>query len=348
MESRMRSEPQGSGSGAWVRKLGLRAGDLVEVRSKEEVLATLDKQGCLEGMPFMPEMLRYCGKRFRVSKRAEKACDTIQSGRGRRLFDSVHLENLRCDGSAHGGCQALCQLWWREAWLKRVSTEGGSGSTHLSRPPKPTCTEDDLHRAARLRGFVSAEVYSCQATRLLHFTHGLRWWDPRPVIREIRCRNVSRSTALKVMLRAAGNMLRRRFRMRPVPSITGRCGSRTPSGRLPGLRPGDWVMVKTRQEIEGTLDRQQRNRGLFFDIEMLPFCGQRMRILQKVEQIIDEKTGVMRRLPNDCWILDGAFCHGYQSRNRLFCARAIHSYWREIWLKRPLENSTQESPPAPT
>ena len=33
-----------------------RAGHVVEVRTKEEILATLDKHGCLDGMPFMPEM----------------------------------------------------------------------------------------------------------------------------------------------------------------------------------------------------------------------------------------------------------------------------------------------------
>ena len=45
----------------------LRAGDLVEVRSLKEILATLDSAGTLEGMPFMQEMVRYCGKRFRVA-----------------------------------------------------------------------------------------------------------------------------------------------------------------------------------------------------------------------------------------------------------------------------------------
>ena len=28
-------------------------------------------------MPFMPEMLRYAGKRFTVSRRVEKICDTV-------------------------------------------------------------------------------------------------------------------------------------------------------------------------------------------------------------------------------------------------------------------------------
>jgi hypothetical protein len=44
----------------------LSIGDWVEVRSKEEILATLDSNGWLDGMPFMPEMLQYCGRKFQV------------------------------------------------------------------------------------------------------------------------------------------------------------------------------------------------------------------------------------------------------------------------------------------
>ena len=36
--------------------LNLRVGELVEVRSEDEILATLDVDGELEGLPFMPEM----------------------------------------------------------------------------------------------------------------------------------------------------------------------------------------------------------------------------------------------------------------------------------------------------
>src|SRR5436190_601573 len=57
--------------------LGLRAGEWVEVRSAEEILATLDERGCLDALPFMPEMLEYCERRFRVIKAAHKTCDTI-------------------------------------------------------------------------------------------------------------------------------------------------------------------------------------------------------------------------------------------------------------------------------
>src|SRR3977135_4427381 len=96
-----------------------RAGDLVEVRSEEEILATLDQYGCLDQMPFMPEMLQYCGRRFGVCAVAHKTCDwLVHRGTSRRLQATVHLANLRCDGSAHGGCEAECTLFWKDEWLK--------------------------------------------------------------------------------------------------------------------------------------------------------------------------------------------------------------------------------------
>src|SRR3954449_2660500 len=100
--------------------LDLRVGELVRVRSAEEILATLDERGALDSLPFMPEMLPFCGKEFRVDRRATKACDTIDWSALRRMENAVHLEQLRCDGSAHGGCQAGCLLYWKEAWLRRA------------------------------------------------------------------------------------------------------------------------------------------------------------------------------------------------------------------------------------
>ena len=100
--------------------LGLKVGDLVEVRSADEILATLDERGELENLPFMPEMLAFCGQRLTVKKVAHKLCDTIGGSGMRRMTNAVHLTESRCDGSAHGGCQTACSLYWKEQWLRRV------------------------------------------------------------------------------------------------------------------------------------------------------------------------------------------------------------------------------------
>ena len=57
------------------RAPAFRVGDWAEVRGLDEIMETLDAQGRLDGMPFMPEMARYCGFRFRIAKSAHKTCD---------------------------------------------------------------------------------------------------------------------------------------------------------------------------------------------------------------------------------------------------------------------------------
>ena len=84
----------------------MRVHDFAKVRSKAEILATLDRNGRLDGMPFMPEMFEYCGKVLRVSKKAHKTCDFVNRTGIRRRDSTVHLDDVRCTGAAHGGCQA--------------------------------------------------------------------------------------------------------------------------------------------------------------------------------------------------------------------------------------------------
>src|SRR5258705_13083043 len=83
--------------------LDLKPGEWVEVRGLTEILATLDAQARLSGLSFMPEMEHHCGRRFRVSRRADKACDPLRKSGNRRMGNAVHLEDLRCDGGDHGG-----------------------------------------------------------------------------------------------------------------------------------------------------------------------------------------------------------------------------------------------------
>ena len=61
----------------------------MEVKTAEEILSTLDGQGNQDNLPFMPEMLQYCGKRFRVYKSAHKACDTLKLTKNRRMSNAV-------------------------------------------------------------------------------------------------------------------------------------------------------------------------------------------------------------------------------------------------------------------
>lgn len=90
-----------------VEVLGLRPREIVEVKSREEILETLDFKGTNRVLQFMPEMFKYCGKRFRVLKRVDRMV-VAASGKMRPIPNTVILEGVYCDGKAHGGCQRMC------------------------------------------------------------------------------------------------------------------------------------------------------------------------------------------------------------------------------------------------
>ena len=178
---------------------GLRAGDWVEVKPQEEVLASLDENGTLDGMPFMPEMLQYCGRRFKVYKRAHKTCDYSQGMQARRVTAAVHLEGARCSGQAHGGCQAECLLFWKEAWLKPVDETAGvtrareivlgqDGNMFREREPSG-CTVERL-TANTCESVEGEPVYLCQGTTIQRFSTPLRGVELDQYVEAYTSRNV--------------------------------------------------------------------------------------------------------------------------------------------------------------
>src|SRR5262245_58931367 len=171
----------------------LRPGDWVEVRSKEEILRSLDKNGRLQELPFMPQMFQYCGRQFQIYKSAHKTCDTVNPLSTKWVADAVHL-NLRCDGKAYGGCQAGCLLFWKEAWLKPVKgTTASMRDLSEVENPQGGCSEQDVSRATSNQGQPGVEETRCfcQATELPSYTTYLSWWNVRQYIEDYTSGNVS-------------------------------------------------------------------------------------------------------------------------------------------------------------
>jgi hypothetical protein len=308
----------------------LQKGDLVEVRSAGEILGTLNEQGDLEGLPFMPEMVACCGQRFRVVARAERICDRVGPIRSLQVRDAVVLEDHRCDGSGHDGCQSDCRVFWKEAWLKRVAGD------------RPLTARLDTDESAALLDRVSRHTtsgegadlrYRCQATQGLEASVPLRAKDPRSYLREVTTHNVTIPHFTKVMGHAVVVEVTRKLGRLPEPVLTGP-GAASPRTPTLGLEPGDWVRVKQPEEILGTLNEKGRNRGLWFDREMLVHCGRVFQVRQRITNFIDERTCEMVRLSSDCVSLEGAVCSGENSPSRWFCPREIYAYWREGWLER--------------
>jgi len=121
-------------------------------------------------------------------------------------------------------------------------------------------------------------------------------------------------------------------------------GEATPAESL-GLQPGDLVRVKSHEEILKTLSVESKNRGLGWDAEMVPYCGKSFRVLKRVTQIINEKSGSMQQMKSPCIILQDVVCQSRYSTCRYFCPRSIYSYWREIWLERVDQGAKTEGEP---
>jgi hypothetical protein len=131
---------------------------------------------------------------------------------------------------------------------------------------------------------------------------------------------------------------------KPFPAISGalKDGATTPTGKL-DLQPGEWVEVKTRDEIAQTLTKTGFNRGMRFDIEMLQYSGQRYRVQRRIDKIINEKSGKMSQMKTPAIQLENVYCRATCTAERLGCPRASSTYWREIWLKRSEAPVTRNS-----
>ena len=290
-------------------------GERIRVRPWTEILATLDATGCLAGLPFMEEMFPACGQSFVVWRRIEKTC--VESDGMRRMEGTVMLNDGRCNGRCHGGCAKGCRILWREAWLE---PDGATRNPVSSITPGPNFPFPGRRADGR---------YFCQSTELLHATNELLKADPRQYVRDV----VRRTWTLREMLAFAAVALRLRLRVlfRGMSSVRLRSRqTRTPSEAL-DLSPGEWVEVKSREEIQATLDQRGRNRGLEFPMYMLPFVGRKFQVERRVGRLILENTGEMRELKHTV-ALKGVTCDGYGRWGG--CPRDACHLWREIWLRR--------------
>ena len=95
------------------------------------------------------------------------------------------------------------------------------------------------------------------------------------------------------------------------------------------LKTGEWVEVKTLEEIHATLDSNGKTHGLFFTNEMKLHCGKRYRVFKRVGSIFNEFTQEQRKVKNTV-LLDSVYCRG----EGLGCDRSCFHMWREAWLRR--------------
>jgi hypothetical protein len=282
----------------------------------------------------MAEMLDWCGKSFRVERRATKACvDVEPPEHGNRRFpgdDVVLLDAPRCDGAAHDGCRRRCKVFWKEAWLRPA----GVGAP----PPSLPLGHEEL--AARTRKMEDERRYFCQSTQLRRatapFPGNQKAWRIRVAARELR----DGDRTLREMAGFTGVWLK----FKALRRIHGPDWLRGPHERAPivalGLQPGERVRIKGPDEMVATLDRHRGNRGMRICAEMTRCGGAEGIVRERVDRMIIERTGEMREIRNTVSLRDvrgpgmtgegQCFCYGELGD----CPRGELMYWREAWLER--------------
>lgn len=318
--------------------LNLKAGDVVLVRSPEEILETLDRDGTLDNLPFMPEMLEYCGKRFKVLNRVvQSTIDGAFLGKHTESFvrefrndDVVTLKNVRCSGQHHDACQRACAIFWKEAWLERANDADPSRWTdHDSGGP----ATELLRRVLKTKS--SPNKYFCQSSEFLKASLHLSGVQRlKKCFSAVAARNIS----IWGMLKRVIVWLSWRVHYKLIGEAVRGILDKTPNAAL-GLEPGDLVQIKPLPEIVATLNKQGRNRGLHFSADQRPFCGGIYRVRNRADNFIAEGTGEMKHF-RDTVMLEDVLC---DSACFAFggCYRSDLLYWREIWLRRIEDRSEQ-------
>jgi hypothetical protein len=313
-----------------------RVGDVVRIRSLEEISATLDANGCLDGLPFMPEMVKYCGTTGTVFRCVDKIYDYGGRKDLRRMKDAVLIAGLRCDGSAHDGCQARCYLLWKTAWITRqdapaVATGNNRvalGATFVKRSNGPD------------------KRYVCQFTELVRASSRMSPWDPRQDLRPLIAGNVTMSAFCVALLTRLFNVAQRLRGGIGFPANRRNFSAVSLRPDL-NLQPGELVRVREPERIFETLDASSKNRGLWFDRDMLKHTKLHHTVLARIDRIIDDASGRMLQMKTPCITLEGVDASGEVLR---FCPQHDFAFWREAWLERsdlPCNAAAESSPSRP-
>ena len=306
-----------------------RAGQRVAVRSAAEIAATLDANGRLDGTPFMPEMVAFAGRELTIHRHSDKTC--VEGGGLRQMQDTLLLAGVRCDGTAHDGCQRGCLLFWKEAWLRPISDEPGA--------PVDLATETRARERLLTAPAVKNGLYDCQSTALMDATAPLSKWDLRHLLDDVRRGELTLAGLAAVVTRTLTNLVRRRAGLHELDMLVGDAGPKKKGGLR--LSAGDWVRVKSTAEILAAVGPDSKNNGLSFEPEMGHYAGRVLQVAGRVERIIHEETHRMVRLTNTVALHD-LVCRGTCVKN---CPRANLLYWREAWLERveaPVEQQVDD------
>jgi hypothetical protein len=105
----------------------------------------------------------------------------------------------------------------------------------------------------------------------------------------------------------------------------------TDSMAVERLQAGDRVQVRSKEEIERTLDHWRQFKGCTFMSEMWQYCGTTQRVLKRMEKFVDERDLRVKK-SRGIVLLQGLLCEGTAEFGP--CDRSCHYFWREEWLEK--------------
>lgn len=101
---------------------------MVRVKSSEEIEKTLNEKGQCEGISYIRSVMnKYCGGVYRVKKRINLFFDErrwrLSKLQNVVILDGVFCESPPTQSEDWSGCDRTCFLFWKEAWLERVTED---------------------------------------------------------------------------------------------------------------------------------------------------------------------------------------------------------------------------------
>ena len=97
------------------------------------------------------------------------------------------------------------------------------------------------------------------------------------------------------------------------------------------LSAGDWARVRSREEIQATLDNWNELKGCAFLDNMWPYCGTTQQVLVSMKRFLDERDYKVKKC-NGIILLKDVMCEGTPVFGK--CDRCCHYFWREEWLEK--------------
>lgn len=279
-----------------LQKSSFKVGDTVWVSSKEQIAETLDSQNKHEGCLFMDQMWDYCDQKFRIIRVVNYLFDEKRLKMHKSKTPLYILEGLICHGkidSFKTRCDHSCDFFWHPAWLQTDFFTN-------EKPAKKNCQlaelDDLLKPNSRLSEILQTRI---------------KWiWAMKKELIYIK-------NTLSHKLQKNQNF--KQVQASPT------CNDE--------IKAGDWVKVRSADEIRGILDVRGGTRGCIFTPEMYARCGQTYKVYKQIEHFYDEVKERECKC-RDIFLLEGAFCSGRRKAFPKPCDRKCFQFWHKGWLEK--------------